>query len=162
MAAKKKIKKKASRSKSPIGKQAMPKKKLVKRPGAVKKKSVKKKPTRKKVAVKDETVGKKILGRKNASAPRKRVPETSRGAHTGTAKRERPQPPSGVQSGDLQGISNEERADSESVDELLEEGNTIEADVVAGVENADDTDEKEVRTHEVAENDVPSEYLDEK
>jgi len=43
---------------------------------------------------------------------------------------------------------------------LLEEGNAFEADVVAGVENADDADEKEVRTHEVPEDDVPNEYLD--
>jgi hypothetical protein len=35
------------------------------------------------------------------------------------------------------------------VDDLLPEGNTFEAGVVAGVENVGDTDEKEVRTHEV-------------
>ena len=64
------------------------------------------------------------------------------------------------QSGDLQGLSRLEAADSESVDELIEEGNAFEADVVAGVESADDADEKEVRTHEVPEDDVPGEYLD--
>jgi hypothetical protein len=64
------------------------------------------------------------------------------------------------QSGDLQGLSNIEAADSESVDELIEEGNAFEADVVAGVERAGDADEKEVRTHEVPEDDVPAEYLD--
>jgi len=64
------------------------------------------------------------------------------------------------QSGDLQGLSRHEGADSESVDELIEEGNAFEADVVAGVESADDADEKEVRTHEVPEDDVPGEYLD--
>ena len=67
---------------------------------------------------------------------------------------------SGGQSGDLQGLSNLEGANSESVDELLEEGNAFEADVVAGVEDAGDTDEREVRTHEVPEDDVPDEYLD--
>ncbi|MCU1301142.1 MAG: hypothetical protein JWQ87_1426 [Candidatus Sulfotelmatobacter sp.] len=67
-----------------------------------------------------------------------------------------------MQSGDLQGLSHAEAADSESVDELLEEGNAFEADVVSGVESADNTDEKEVRTHEVPEDDVPGEYLDEK
>jgi hypothetical protein len=36
----------------------------------------------------------------------------------------------------LQGLSNVEGADSESVDELLEEGNAFEADVVMGVEDA--------------------------
>jgi len=34
-------------------------------------------------------------------------------------------PQSGEQSGDLQGLSNVEGADSESVDELLEEGNAF-------------------------------------
>ncbi len=67
---------------------------------------------------------------------------------------------SGEQSGDLQGLSNVEGADSESVDELLEEGNAFEADVVKGVEDAEDTDEREVRTHEVSQDDVPGEYLD--
>ena len=67
---------------------------------------------------------------------------------------------SGEQSGDLQGLSHVEAADSESVDQLIEEGNAFEADVVAGVESAGDQDEKEVRTHEVPEDDVPEEYLD--
>jgi hypothetical protein len=64
------------------------------------------------------------------------------------------------QSGDLQGLSRVERADSESVEELIEEGNAFEADVVSGVEDADNADEREVHTHEVAEDDVPEEYLD--
>jgi len=67
---------------------------------------------------------------------------------------------SGEQSGDLQGISRRQRADSESVDELLEEGNPFEAGVVAGVEEADDSGAREVHTHEVPEDDVPEEYLD--
>jgi hypothetical protein len=65
------------------------------------------------------------------------------------------------QSGDLQGLSGVESAESESVDELLEEGNAFEAEVVSGVEDAGDSDEKEVHTHEVSEDDVPEEYLDE-
>ena len=68
---------------------------------------------------------------------------------------------SGRGAGDLQGLSNAERADSESVDELLEEGNSFEAGVVKGVEDAGNADEKEVHTHEVPEDDVPEEYLDE-
>jgi hypothetical protein len=67
---------------------------------------------------------------------------------------------SGGQSGDLQGLRDFESADSESVDELLEEGNAFEADVVAGVEHAEDDEEREVHTHEVPEDDVPEEYLD--
>jgi hypothetical protein len=63
------------------------------------------------------------------------------------------------QSGDLQGLSNIAGADSESVDELLEEGNAYEAEVIEGVENAPDPDRGELRTREVPEDDVPEEYL---
>jgi len=66
----------------------------------------------------------------------------------------------GEKPGDLQGLSNVASADSESVDELLEEGNTFEAEVVKGVEDAGDAGEEEVHTHEVSEDDVPSEYLE--
>lgn len=66
-----------------------------------------------------------------------------------------------AQAEDLQGLSREEHADSESIDELAGEGNVFEAGAVAGVEEADNTDEKEVPTHEVPEDDVPEEYLDE-
>jgi hypothetical protein len=61
---------------------------------------------------------------------------------------------------DFEGLSRAEEADSESVDELVEEGNIFEAGAVSGVEAADDQDTKEVRTHEVPEDDVPDEYLD--
>jgi hypothetical protein len=62
------------------------------------------------------------------------------------------------QSGDTQGISAAVRTDSESVEELLEEGQSFEAEVVTGVENAPEPDESEVRTKEVPEDDVPGEY----
>jgi hypothetical protein len=62
------------------------------------------------------------------------------------------------QSGDTQGISAAVRTDSESVEELLEEGQSFEAEVVAGVENAPEPDVSEVRTKEVPEDDVPEEY----
>jgi len=64
------------------------------------------------------------------------------------------------QSADFEGLSRVEQADSESVDELVEEGNIFEAGAVAGVEEADDKDTREVHTHEVAEDDVPDEYLE--
>ena len=60
----------------------------------------------------------------------------------------------------MQGLSNRPTADSESVDELLEEGNALEAEAIQGVENALDADQGEVETHEVPEDDVPEEYLD--
>lgn len=64
------------------------------------------------------------------------------------------------QSADLEGLSQAEQADSQSVDELVEEGNVFEAGAVAGVEEADDQDTREVHTHEVPEDDVPDEYLE--
>ncbi len=67
-------------------------------------------------------------------------------------------PDSAGQSGDLQGISDLADADSESVKDLIEEGNAFEADAIDGVENAKDPDVSEVRTREVPEDDVPEEY----
>jgi len=67
-------------------------------------------------------------------------------------------PDSAGQSGDLQGISDIAGADSESLTELLEEGNSFEAEAVDGVENAKDPDVSEVKTREVPEDDVPKEY----
>jgi N utilization substance protein A len=63
------------------------------------------------------------------------------------------------QSGDTQQIPDRASADSESVEELLDEGNAFEADAVLGVENAKDPDVSEVKTREVSEDDVPAEYL---
>lgn len=67
---------------------------------------------------------------------------------------------SGGQSGDTQGLSRSEDVDSESVEELLEEGQSYEAEIVSGVEDALDPDQDEVRTKEVPEDDVPGEYAD--
>jgi hypothetical protein len=79
--------------------------------------------------------------------------------HTPVEKRPDPNPEATAgQSGDLQGLSGQATADSESVRELLEEGQYFEADAVRGVENAPDPDQGEVRTKEVPEDDVPPEY----
>jgi len=64
------------------------------------------------------------------------------------------------QSGDIQQISDIADADSESVEELQEEGNYFEAGVIDGVENVKDADVAEVTTREVPEDDVPEEYRD--
>ena len=61
--------------------------------------------------------------------------------------------------GALQGLSDVESANSESVDELLEEGNAFEAEVVKGVEDAPDADEGEVHTHQrPQEEDLPEDF----
>jgi hypothetical protein len=69
-------------------------------------------------------------------------------------------PDSAGQAGDVQGLSRDELADSESVSELAEEGQAYEAGIVNGVENAPDADRGPIKTREVPENDVPEEYLD--
>jgi hypothetical protein len=68
-------------------------------------------------------------------------------------------PGSAGQSGDIQGLSDVAEADSESVVELLEEGQSFEAEAVSGVEDSPDGEVSEVRTKQVPENDVPTEYL---
>jgi hypothetical protein len=67
---------------------------------------------------------------------------------------------SGELSGDLQALPEVEHLDSENLLELIEEGNAFEANVLTGVEDAEDNEGKEVHTHEVPEDDVPGEYLD--
>jgi hypothetical protein len=66
----------------------------------------------------------------------------------------------GAGGGDFGGVSVVEGADSESPEELLEEGQAFEAGIVSGVENAADPDQGEVRTQEVQQDDVPEEYDD--
>ena len=71
-------------------------------------------------------------------------------------------PDSGGQSGDTEGLSRSDLADSESVEELVEEGQAFEAGIVSGVENAPPAGRRRgVRTRQVPEDDVPQEYLDE-
>lgn len=67
-------------------------------------------------------------------------------------------PGSAGQSGDLQGLS-EADAGSESVEELVEEGQSLEADAIAGVEKAADG-EAPVRPRERPQDDVLLEYRD--
>ena len=69
------------------------------------------------------------------------------------------EPSSGGQSGGDQGLPRNATVDSESVEELLEEGNSFKAGVVFGVENSKDPSVSEVTTRQVPEDDVPGEYL---
>jgi outer membrane biosynthesis protein TonB len=140
MAAKKKTKKKQP-------------KKVTRKKAKPVKKARKPKPAKKRAAG-----ARKIAAGKTKRAPAKRVRGKSETVDTVAFAPEGLSPRYGGQSGDLQGLSSREGADSESVDELLEEGNAFEAEVVKGVQDADD--EGEVRTHEVPEDDVPGEYRD--
>ena len=136
------------------------KKKLAKNRVTSKKKLAKRKTALKKAQVKTK-VG-ETTGGKTAGALKKQVRGKSQPLDTVAFALEGLGVRSGERSGDLQGLCNVQSADSESVDELLEEGNAFEADVVTGVEDAGGADEREVRTHEVSEDDVPEEYLDKK
>ena len=131
---------------------------------ARKKLAPKKKAALKKVSQKETSPKKKLAGKKSSQksggARRIRIRGRSQDVETVVY------PPAGMgagsagQSGSLQGLSNVETADSESVDELIEEGNAFEAEAVKGVEDAPDPDQEEVHTHEVPEDDVPGEYDD--
>jgi hypothetical protein len=165
MATKKKTKKKQTKSKKTAGKKVAPMKKAAKRKLAEKrvtpkKKLAKKKAAPKKAEVKTKVSGKKTTGGKTAGAIKKQVQGKNQSVDTEAFALERLGARSGEQSGDLQGLSNVQGADSESVDELLEQGNAFEAEVVKGVEDAGHADKREVRTHEVPQDDVPGEYLD--
>ena len=132
-------KKKPARKKKFTKKLTRPKKKVVlKQKLAPKKAAPKKKPSRKK----------KSAPRKPAEVSNPIVSPNRRGLGPGA----------GGQSGDNQGLSRRESADSESVEELTEEGQEYEAEVISGVENARDPDQGEVTTKEVPEDDVPGEY----
>jgi hypothetical protein len=137
MTAKKKTKKKHAKSRKVAGKKVKPIKKALKRKPA-----------------------KKTAARKTARAAKERVRGKSQTVDTVAFVPEGLAARSGGQSGDLQGLSSLEGADSESVDELLEEGNAFEAGAVKGVQDAGDADEGEVHTHEVPQDDVPGEYRD--
>ena len=135
-------KKKPARKKKSTKKPARPKKKIIlKKKLAPKKAAPKKKPVRRK---------KKSAPRTPAEVSNPIISPSRRGLGPGA----------GGQSGDNQGLSRKESADSESVEELSEEGQEYEAEVISGVENARDPDQGEVTTKEVPEDDVPSEYDD--
>lgn len=149
-----KNKKKSSRLKKTSAKKNKPVKKVLRNKPAKKKTQKKKKPV-----LKTSAAGKKKPGTTKKIVARKRLPLEGQSLDSEVFTQGRSTRPES-QSGDLQGLSDVEAADSESVDELLEEGNAFEADVVSGVERAGNENQKEVRTHEVPEDDVPGEYLD--
>lgn len=152
-AMKKKVKKR------PAKKKAAKKKRTAKKASPRKKKVAKKKVATKRRVVRARSAGKRKPTPKVKPAPKKparNLPETAEmeAFEIGGLRAK-----SGGQAGDLQGLSNVEGANSESLEELLEEGNSFEAEVVQGVEEAGES-EGEVRTREVPEDDVPGEYLD--
>ena len=150
-----------------------------KKPARKKKTVRRKKPTLKKSAARrapsarKKTVKRaapKRLAAKKKPLPKKKSPAKKKSAKKATRRRAdviNPVTPSGRrglgaasagQSGDTQGLSRQSYDDSESVEELMEEGQYMEAEAVSGVENAPDADQGEVRTRQFPEDDVPEEY----
>src|ERR1700678_2330313 len=162
MATKKKTKTKQTKSNRTSANKRTQAKQPAKKPKAPKKlakNKVARKKTTKKQTASTLPIKKKTTPRKKQASAR-RAQANSQRLETPAVQRKFAGTRSGGESGDLQGLSRREQADSESVDELLEEGNAFEAEVVSGVEDAGDHDEQEVHTHEVPEDDVPEEYLD--
>jgi hypothetical protein len=153
MATRKKTKKKSSRSKKSHGKSPA-KQSAAKRRSP--KKLAKRKATSKLAAGKKKKLAK---GSTQGAASGITTKRRNEGQQPGSSEFSRES--SGAQSGDLQGLSTVESVASESVDELMEEGNAFEAGVVSGVEDSRERDGKEVRTREVPEDDVPGEYREE-
>jgi hypothetical protein len=154
--------KKPARKKKAIGR----KKPILKKSVARRTPSARKKTTKK--AAPKKLAAKKARGAKKKSATRKKP--VTRKATRRRAEIINPVTPSGRrglgadsggQSGDTQGLSRRSYDDSESVEELMEEGQYMEAEAVSGVENAPDADQGEVRTRQFPEDDVPEEYQNE-
>ena len=101
--------------------------------------------------------------KKQSSKKRHKKPTSSQENSLDSPEKKRDTgPDSAGQSGDQQGLAERAEADSESVEELVDEGQAWEGAAVSGVEDAEDADgnPREVRTHEVPEDDVPEEYRD--
>jgi hypothetical protein len=123
-----------------------------------KKITAKAKSSRKKAAPKHKAA-RKPAARRRPARPTQAV-MGSQSVPTVPLKRRARTAAAGAGGGDYGGLSVVEGADSESANELLEEGQAFEAGIVSGVENAPDPDQGEVRTHEVSQDDVPEEYDD--
>lgn len=121
-----------------------------------KKTALKKKPAAKKSSRKKKSVRSESSVRRNIPGPAGRTSEVNSGMLT--QGRRGLGPAAGGQSGDIQGLPRDEEVDTESVEELVEEGQALEAEYVSGVENAPDADQGEIKTREVPEDDVPDEY----
>src|ERR1700693_1958164 len=137
MAAKKKTRKKPTKSKpaksqpakskriarkKPSPRKSLAKKKLAMKKRSAPKQKVAKKTAQKKTPAKLKARVRRITGKKPATVPKKPVRAASLTLDAAEFSVEKPEARSGLLSGDLQGLSNVEGADSESVDELLEGG----------------------------------------
>lgn len=94
--------------------------------------------------------------RKNRAARRERLSRGLRSVGNDIAVMSAgPGSGSAGQSGDIQGLTDVETADSESVRELVEDGQDYEAGIIDGIENVPDADQGEIKTREVPEDEIP-------
>jgi len=144
------------------------KKKIAKKPKAGASKTV---AAKSKLAAKKKATAKSVLVVKAKAAPKqgarkktRRAPETvlvgNQSVETVQVRPKARVARAGAGGGDFEGVSIVEDVDSQSADELLEEGQVFESGIVRGVEEAATDIEKEVHTHEVPQDDVPEEYED--
>ena len=132
-----------------------------------KKKLAKKKKTFAKAAKSKTSKFKAASARKPVRRPRAAVDRITSGSEASTLDPKghlinenelepTPREHKGDLSGDLQGLSNAQLYDSESVIELSEEGQDLEAELIEGVEDAPDPDQGEVRVHEAPQKGAPA------
>ena len=143
----KKKNKKPGKKRAPSKSRISAKAKVSAKSGAKKAPTKRKSPARRRPVRESGVMGSQSVETVSLSAVRPK----SRSARVGA---------SGGGGGDYTGLSVVEGADSESPRELLEEGQTFEAGVVSGVQDAPNADQGEIRTREVPEDDVPREYDD--
>lgn len=122
--------------------------------------AAKEKPTEKSKAAKSEPTKSKVSRKNRSIRATAAVRRKSQSVETVSLEPKGLGTRAGVGAGDLQDISILENVDSQSAEELLEEGQAFEAGIISGVEDAPDADKSEVTTHEVPQDDVPGEYDD--
>lgn len=122
--------------------------------------AAKKKPTAKSKAAKRKPAKNKDSRKKKTVRATAAVRRKSQSVETVSLEPKGLGTRAGVGAGDLQDTSILENVDSESAEELLEEGQAFEAGIISGVEDAPNADKSEVTTHEVPQDDVPGEYDD--
>ena len=148
------------------GPNSMAKKKVVKKKTKAKKVKSPAKTAKRKVVKSKVAKSKAAKGKKNRLSGRVEVASITSGSEASSLdpkgrliveseEEASPGVHKGDLSGDIQGLSTVQLYDSESVSELIEEGQDLEAELIEGVEEAPDADQGEVRVHKAPRKDIP-------
>jgi hypothetical protein len=111
---------------------------------APKKKASKNKPKKSSAKARQKPKAKKSTRKKSKKLLRKSPRSSPAGRNEAAAMAKGHGSRTAGQSGDIEGLSDAESVDSESVEELVEEGQDFEAELVGAVENAPEPDEGEL------------------